>query len=130
MENVNGNPMKKLVLRIVFTAAVISLIAMLTLLVTTNFHLMLSFAFGFAASSLSFSILATSVYFVFAGGRKKAFFWGSVGIIKLFAVGMLLWYLVTRQMIEPISFLGGFSTVVFSLFIESIRLNMSTKKAI
>ena len=83
-----------------------------------------SLAAGAAVAIASFFVLVFTVTRSMSDGSNfsKAAIAG-LGFLKLGLIGVLLWWLVSKKMIEPITFLAGFSTVVIALLIEGLRSN-------
>jgi hypothetical protein len=73
----------------------------------------------------SFAVLAYTVAKAFSGtaglGRSNAAVL-AIGFLKLGLLGAALWWLVSRNMIEPVTFIAGFSSVVVALLIEGVRI--------
>lgn len=80
-----------------------------------------SIAAGFIIAMASFIVLV----FVVIGslsGTRRALWVGILGVIKMIILGTLLWWLISRGLVEPLAFLIGFSTMVVSLVVEGIRI--------
>lgn len=45
-----------------------------------------------------------------------------IAILKLVVLGAVLWWLMSMGLIDPLIFLGGFSSVVVALIIEGLRM--------
>ena len=50
-----------------------------------------------------------------------------VGVAKLVAIGILLWYTIMKTAVEPLAFLAGLSSIVAAIFLEGI-IRVSTKE--
>lgn len=79
-----------------------------------------SIASGSIISMASFAILVLVVTRAFGGGG--AIFFAFLGLAKMCAIGIILWWLITRHHVEPIGFMAGFSVMVVSLVVEGMRL--------
>lgn len=44
-----------------------------------------------------------------------------LGCLKLVLIGIVLWWLISRALIEPLAFLAGFSTMVVALLHEGMK---------
>ena len=80
----------------------------------------LSIIAGGLIAIASFTILTFVIIRSF-GGDKGAGFVAAVGMVKMLALGALLWWLLRRGIVEPLAFLGGFSTMVVALLVEGLR---------
>jgi hypothetical protein len=116
---------KALMRRVVITSLVIAAVIVGIALILGRNEYAISLAAGAAVAMASFAVLAYTVAKAFSGttglGRSNAVVL-ALGFLKLGLLGAALWWLVSREMIEPITFLAGFSSVVVALLIEGIRL--------
>lgn len=89
----------------------------------------ISCAVGAVVAMASFAVLVYTVARAFSraagSGRSHAVVL-AIGFLKLGLLGAALWWLVSREMIEPLTFLAGFSTVVVALLIEGMCLKRRT----
>lgn len=81
-----------------------------------------SAAIGWATSVASFLALAITIVKAFARKNRMTAFWAALGILKLGVIGVVLFFLVTKKIIEPIAFLAGFSTIVAALLVQAMRM--------
>lgn len=75
---------------------------------------------GFIIANLSFMALSVVVIFSITG-RKHAALMAVLGMVKMGVVGFVLWILLRKNLIEPVGFSIGFSTVVVALLMKSCR---------
>jgi hypothetical protein len=115
--------------RVLITSLVIVLVLVGASLVFGRPDYAISLAAGAAASMASFAVLVFTVARAFSGAsgicRSNAVVL-AIGFLKLGLLGAALWWLVSREMIEPLTFLVGFSSVVVALLIEGMRLKWRT----
>ncbi len=114
-----------LVRRVLLIAFLLALASSAAALVFNRTDCAVSLAAGATAAMVSFIVLVLTVTRALAGGRKAGRAGAVVlaaGFLKLALLGAALWWLVSRKMIEPITFLAGFSTVVLALIVEGIRI--------
>lgn len=81
----------------------------------------LSIAAGGGIAMASFIVLAF-VIVRSAGGKSGAGWVAALGMVKMGVLGGIIWWLMSRGIVEPLAFLGGFSTMVAALLIEGIRV--------
>lgn len=117
---------RSLTTRVVLIALSLALISGVAAAALGRTDYALSLATGSAAAIISFVVLVLTV--VKAHGRggglgRSGAAVLAVGFLKLAVLGVVIWWLVSRRMIEPLTFLGGFSTVVLALIVEGIRVN-------
>ena len=79
----------------------------------------ISILVGFAIANLSFIVLSIVVIFSVTG-RKHATLMAILGMIKMGIVGLVLWILLRKNLVEPVAFSIGFSTLVLALLIKSL----------
>ena len=80
----------------------------------------LSVGVGAAIAMASFAVLALVLVHTIAGGRGAGWV-AALGIVKMGVIGAVLWWLLSRGVVEPLAFLGGFSTMVAALLLEGLR---------
>ena len=80
----------------------------------------LSVGVGAAIAMASFAVLALVLVRTIAGGRGAGWV-AALGIVKMGVIGAVLWWLLSRKVVEPLAFLGGFSTMVAALLLEGLR---------
>ena len=76
---------------------------------------------GAAIAMASFAVLALVLVRTIAGGRGAGWV-AALGIVKMGIIGAVLWWLLSRRFVEPLAFLGGFSTMVAALLFEGLRM--------
>lgn len=76
---------------------------------------------GAAIAMASFAVLALVLVRTIAGGRGAGWV-AALGIVKMGIIGAVLWWLLSRRVVEPLAFLGGFSTMVAALLFEGLRM--------
>ncbi|MFH0800069.1 MAG: hypothetical protein V2A66_07820 [Pseudomonadota bacterium] len=83
-----------------------------------------SLASGFAVAAASFAVIALVVVRSLGGTGGKGYpvLIAILGMVKMAVIGAVLWWLLSRGHVEPISFLCGFSTVVLALIVEAVRM--------
>lgn len=114
----------------VLTSAAIALLASALSIALGSSRMAISIASGWIISLASFVVLAITVLKAFAGRNKASSLWALLGILKLLILGVILWWLLTNGVVEPLAFLGGFSTMVLSLAISGIRFRHGKPKTI
>ncbi len=119
---------RKATINVVLIALTITVIVATALAAQGKFKEASSVCMGSLAALISVTILSVSIYSIFIKGRAHAFFWGLIVILKLLAVGILIWYVLGRGLAEPISFLGGVTAVMLSLIVQAISLNCTAKR--
>lgn len=75
---------------------------------------------GSAIAMASFAVLVTVVASA-VGSKSKALFVAGIGMIKMLAIGFVLWWLLSHHIVEPLAFLAGFTTMVAALLIKSVK---------
>ena len=80
----------------------------------------LSVGVGAAIAMASFAVLALVLVRTIAGGRGAGWV-AALWIVKMGVIGAVLWWLLSRGVVEPLAFLGGFSTMVAALLLEGLR---------
>lgn len=117
--------MKTLVKRVILVSAVLALAMSAVAALVGQPETAVSIAAGAVAAIVSFLVLVFAVARSLAGegggGRSSAAIL-AISFVKLGLIGAALWWLVSRRMIEPITFLVGFSSVVIALLVEGVRL--------
>ncbi len=120
---------KALMVRVLITSLVIALVLVGASLVFGRPDYAISLAAGTVVAMASFAVLVFTVTSAFSGTtgicRSNAAVL-VIGFLKLGLLGAALWWLVSRKMIEPLTFLAGFSSVVVALLIEGLRLKRRT----
>lgn len=120
---------KTLIVRVLITSLVIALVLVGASWAFGRPDYAISLAAGAAVAMASFAVLVLTVARAFSGesgiGRSNAAVL-AIGFLKLGLLGIALWWLVSREMIEPLTFLAGFSSVVVALLIEGMRLKRRT----
>ncbi len=107
--------------RTIVVSAAILLFTLIAALIWGNTRIQISLAAGFAVASASFAILSIVVIRLLVGKGSSAWVF-LLGIFKIILVGVLLWWIVSKGIVEPLSFLGGFSTLVMALMVEMFRI--------
>lgn len=110
--------------RIIWAALIFLAIALSIALSTGAFVIARSIAIGWAIALASFVILAWVVIKAMAGGTGGMWV-AALGMVKVVILGAAIWWLLRRGVVEPIAFLGGFSTIVLALIIEGARKGAS-----
>lgn len=119
--------LSSLLKRVIATAAVLAIVAEAAgLLLGATRQTLLSIPAGAVAAVGSFLVLALVVSHSAAGaagkrGRGSVAAVAIIGCIKLALIGVALWWLINRALIEPLAFLAGFSTMVAALLFEGFR---------
>ncbi len=125
MENIvenTGGTVSRLIGRVLMTETIILAIACLTsALLTSGVNTALSVAIGAIISTLSFGVLALVIYKSMTGEGRAVILITLLGTIKVMVLGVLLWWLISHGVAEPIPFMIGFGTMVLTLIIESMR---------
>lgn len=80
----------------------------------------LSIAAGAGIAMASFAVLAAVLLRAIKGGRGGVAI-AFLGMFKMAIIGMVLWWLLRKGIVEPLAFLGGFSTMVAALIVEGLR---------
>lgn len=117
---------RSLTTRVIITASLLALFSGIAALALGRTDYAISLVSGAAAAIASFIVLVLTIMRTLGGrgglGRSGVAVL-AVGFLKLALLGTVIWWLVSRRMIEPFTFLGGFSTVVLALIVEGIRVN-------
>lgn len=104
--------------------------AMIVSLTLLAIALAASFAFSSIKTTLSLlagsivssaSFLALVIVVVHAMMGRHSIWLVLLGFVKMCLIGTLLWWLVSSRLVEPLSFLAGFSTLVVALLFEGLR---------
>lgn len=108
----------------VIAVAIVILVAMSISVVASRHPLeTVSLAAGGAVAIASFLVLVFTVTRAMCdGGGGTKLLVIVVGFVKLGALGAALWWLVNRDMIHPMTFLAGFSSMVLALLVEGLRV--------
>lgn len=113
------NPVYSFVKRALVFAVLISLAMTLASFAVGGARLAFSVGVGALMSMASFAVLALVVTRAFGGGR--AVFLGFLGLVKMAVIGIVLWWLVSQKVVEPVSFMIGFSAMVAALIVEGLK---------
>lgn len=119
------NQVRSLVLRVIVTSTIISALIAVAFGVVSGPNAAISPLAGAAVAIASFFVLVFTVTMSVdddGRGRYAKGFVIALGFVKLGVIGVLIWWLVSRNMIDPITFLAGFSSVVVALMIEGMRM--------
>ena len=81
----------------------------------------ISAAWGATIVLVSFRLWRFLVSRMVERGQGRPVFVIFAGFAKLFVIGWLLWYTVTKTTIDPLAFLLGLSSIVASVFLEGFR---------
>ena len=121
----------KLVMRIVAISLAIAALMAGAALVMGKDGAALSIGAGAAIASASFAVLAWTIAGSLQGQARgmRAGLMVGLGLLKLIAIGAILWWLITRAYVEPITFLAGFTTLVAALVVEGLRAARRGAKA-
>ncbi len=114
---------KGLLKRIFLISAAAMLLSVIVAIVLQVKAAAISIASGWLIGFVSFFVLVMTVVKSFSGEHVKSIGWAIAGVLKLGVLGGVLWLLITKGHVEPFSFMGGFSILVFALVIEGVRLN-------
>lgn len=87
----------------------------------------LSVAFGNLIALSSFLLLAFMISMMLGRSGLVLALLFFMGLLKLSVITITLWWTISRNLVDPLAFLAGFSTMVLALIIEGSRLN--TKRA-
>ncbi|MBN1282260.1 MAG: hypothetical protein JXA24_00625 [Proteobacteria bacterium] len=119
------------VLRVLALTAALAAAAVAAAILFSTQRTALSLGAGAVIGALSFVALAASIS-CSAGSRRmgvRAALITGLCMLKLAAIGALLWWLVSRAVVDPLSFLMGFTAVVAALIIEGLRAAFANKGA-
>ncbi|MBT3181917.1 MAG: hypothetical protein HN337_05340 [Deltaproteobacteria bacterium] len=116
--------------RVFLISAIVMAISVVIAIALQSKQAAISIGSGWVIGFVSFFVLVMTVMKSFSGEHVKSVGWAIVGILKLGVLGGVLWLLITRGHVEPFSFMGGFSILVFALIIEGVRLNCGKADAI
>ena len=117
---------KALIVRVLITSLVIALVFVGASWAFGRPDYAISLAAGAVVAMASFAVLVFTVARAFSGAKGICRSNAAVlviGFLKLGLLGAALWWLVSRKMVEPLTFMVGFSSVVVALLIEGMRLN-------
>lgn len=109
-----------LVKRVVLTSTAILIVMALAVVASRHPKEVVSLAAGTAVSIASFLVLVFTASRTMAASIRPLIV--VIGFVKLGALGVLLWWLVSRELVHPMTFLAGFSAVVLALLVEGMRL--------
>lgn len=76
-----------------------------------------------AGSGIAMASFAVLVFVIVrsASGAGGAAWVALLGVIKMGFLGAIIWWLLRRGLVDPLAFMGGFSTMVAALLIEGVR---------
>lgn len=106
----------KLAKRTVILGATLAAIASAAAMFLGHHIIALSIAAGSIVAMAVFLIVSFVVIRT-ASNKRGAKTISVLFVIKTAAIGVLLWWLISYRIVEPLSFLGGFSTVVVALIV-------------
>lgn len=106
----------KLAKRTVILGAILAAIASAVAMFLGHHLIALSIAAGSIVAMAVFLIVSFVVIRT-ASNKRGAKTISVLFIFKTAAIGVLLWWLISYGIVEPLSFLGGFSTVVVALIV-------------
>jgi len=121
--NESTRPAYRLVTRVLTTAVALLALSVAAAFVTGNRGSAFSLAAGSTIGMASFAVLAMVIVRTAAGGRGAVWV-AALGLVKILVVGAVLWWLLNARAVEPLAFLGGFSTMVVALLIEGLRVRL------
>ncbi len=112
----------RLILRVLGIAASMAAAMAVAALVMGRGQVALSIGVGAVVAMAGFAVLAGTI----SGSQGNTVRWRvglltGIGMIKLGVIGVVLWWLISRALVGPFSFLAGFSTMVAALIIEGLR---------
>jgi hypothetical protein len=81
--------------------------------------MIVSLIFGTAISSASFAVLSLVLVRAVKGGRGVVWF-AVLGVFKMAILGVAIWFLLNKNIVEPITFMAGFSSVIASLIVVGL----------
>jgi len=113
----------RIVIRVIAIAAAIAAASAAVALYASTKKAAISIGAGAAIGAASFIALAVAVSGAARpgpAGMRAGLFTG-ISILKLAVVGAALWWLISRSIVEPVSFLVGFTAVVVALVFERLR---------
>ncbi|MFA4974693.1 MAG: ATP synthase subunit I [bacterium] len=118
-------------IRVILLSAAIAAILAAIAFFTHHYKAALSIGAGAGIGSLSFLALVVTISGAANPGRmgvRKGLL-AALGLLKIAAVGALLWWLIFEKIVDPIPFLVGFGAVVLSLVVEGIRAGRAMERA-
>ncbi|MFH1829696.1 MAG: ATP synthase subunit I [Pseudomonadota bacterium] len=118
----NKNPIRSLAKRVLLTAGVVALIMAIIAVAVGTTDNAVSVVIGSLVAIASFLVLVAVVVQTLGPSKWSKALVAGIGFLKLAILGAVLWWLVADKIIEPITFLAGFSSVVVALVIEGLRL--------
>lgn len=121
MTNPSVSSQAAFVRRALLLAVVLLAVAAAAALVVGTRKDAISIASGAGIAMASFAILSLVITRSLAG-RRGAGWIAALGMVKMGILGALIWWLLSRGIVEPLAFMGGFSTMVIALVIEGIRV--------
>ncbi len=124
----NINPVRSLTKRVVLISLGVALIMAAVVMLIDKAVNAVSVVIGALVAIASFLVLVWMVTKAVSPSRWPKALVAGIGFLKLGVLGAILWWLVSNKLIEPITFLAGFSSVVVALVIEGIRLRRTTDK--
>jgi len=113
----------RIVVRVLAIAAALAAASAAVALIAFTRKAAISIGAGAAIGALSFTALAVAVAGAArpgASGMRAGLFTG-ISILKLAVVAAILWWLISCAIVEPASFLVGFSAVVVALIFERLK---------
>ncbi len=114
-----------LVGRVLIASAAVAAVMSAAVWALSGPELLVSVVAGFAAAMISFLVLVMSVSTSLSSKTRSAGSNAAIAVVcfaKLVLLGLALWWLVSRRMIEPATFLAGFTSLVIALVIEGMRM--------
>jgi hypothetical protein len=113
---------RAMVKRVILTSIAILILMAISVVASRHPIETVSLLAGTSVAIASFLVLVFTVLWTMAddGGGTKPFVI-VIGFVKLGLLGAVLWWLVSRDLVHPITFLAGFSTVVLALLVEGLR---------
>ena len=115
----NGTGVARLIARVGALSLATAAVAAAAAAVMSGPAAAFSVGIGAAVALASFSVLCLSASCA-AGSGFGAAFVAALGILKMAIIGALLWWLISRGLVEPVSFLAGFTSLVAALLIEGL----------
>ncbi len=129
MDATGKGAVKKLMLRALLTAALLAAAMAVLAFALGKSGVVISIAAGAVMAMASFAVLAAVVVRAIpvacgpeAFRRQPLAVIATVGCLKLAFLGAALWVLISRDLVYPLPFMAGFSTMVAALLVEGLRL--------
>jgi len=117
-----GGEIAGLMLRVLGISASIAAAMAAAALVMGRGQAALSIGVGAVVAMAGFAVLAGTISGSQGStGRWRVGLLAGIGMIKLGVIGVVLWWLISRALVGPFSFLAGFSTMVAALIIGGLR---------